>query len=270
MFLLMAGFIRLTPLPRFTNPEEVQGGFGALKYRQLIFGMGAIFMYVGGEVSIGSMMINYLELPEIAGLNETEASKFVAFYWGGQMIGRFLGAISLSKIENKWIKYAFMVAIALASFIVIGVTSDWSTAVLYSGFLVLNLVAFFFGGSLPHRTLYLFALINFSLLVVALTFTGSVAMWTVIAIGLFNSIMWSNIFTLAISGLGKHTSQGSSLLVMMILGGALLPLLMGFVADKMGVHMSYAVPLLSYIYIAFYGIDGYKPHKHHIDKTGKK
>jgi FHS family L-fucose permease-like MFS transporter len=79
--------------------------------------------------------------------------------------------------------------------------------------------------------------------------------------------MWSNIFTLAISGLGKHTSQGSSLLVMMILGGALLPLLMGFVADKMGVHMSYAVPLLSYVYIAFYGMNGYKPYKHHLVKV---
>jgi len=267
MFLLMAGFIRLTPLPRFTNPEEVKGGFGALKYRQLVFGMGAIFMYVGGEVSIGSMMINYLELPEIAGLNETEGSKFVAFYWGGQMIGRFLGAISLSKTENKWLKYALMIAIALASFVVIGVTSDWQTAGLYSGFLLLNLVAFYLGGSLPHRTLYLFALINLVLLVVALSFTGAVAMWTVIGIGLFNSIMWSNIFTLAISGLGKHTSQGSSLLVMMILGGALLPLLMGFVADMMGVHMSYAVPLLSYVYIAFYGMNGYKPYKHHLVKV---
>lgn len=267
MFLLMAGFIRLTPLPRFTKPEEVKGGFGALKYRQLVFGMGAIFMYVGGEVSIGSMMINYLELPEIAGLNETEASKFVAFYWGGQMIGRFLGAISLSKTENKWLKYALMIAIALASFAVIGVTSDWQTAGLYSGFLLINLVAFYLGGSLPHRTLYLFALINLVLLVVALSFTGAVAMWTVIGIGLFNSIMWSNIFTLAISGLGKHTSQGSSLLVMMILGGALLPLLMGFVADKMGVHMSYAVPLLSYVYIAFYGMNGYKPYKHHLVKV---
>ncbi len=270
VFFLMAGFIRLTPLPRFTNPDEVAGGIGALKYRQLVFGMVAIFMYVGGEVSIGSMMINYLELPEIAGLTETEASKFVAFYWGGQMIGRFLGAISLSKMQNKLLKSGLMVLVALVSFAVVGFVSSWETALVYGLFLVVNLIAFFFGGSLPHRTLYLFSGINLVLLVIALSNTGQVAMWSIVGIGLFNSIMWSNIFTLAISGLGKHTSQGSSLLVMMILGGALLPLLMGYVADQFGVHMSYAVPLLSYVYIAFYGASGYKPHLHHQSQIVEK
>jgi len=263
IFFLMAGFIRLTPLPRFTNPEEVKGGFGALRYRQLVFGMVAIFMYVGGEVSIGSMMINYLGLPEIAGLSETDASKFVAFYWGGQMIGRFLGAISLSKMKNQLLKIALMLGVALVSFGVIGFLSDWTTASIYGIFLIANFIAFMAGRGLAHRTLFLFALINVVLLVIALTNTGALAMWTVVGIGLFNSIMWSNIFTLSIAGLGKHTSQGSSLLVMMILGGALLPLLMGVVADAFSVHMSYAVPVLSYLYLAFYGIEGYKPHKHH-------
>mgnify|MGYP001824952144 CR=1 FL=1 len=104
VFILMAGIIRFTKLPRFTNPEETQTGFGALRYRQLIFGMIAIFMYVGGEVSIGSMMISYLGLDEIGGLTEVEGSNYVAIYWGGQMIGRFLGAISLSKMANKRLK----------------------------------------------------------------------------------------------------------------------------------------------------------------------
>jgi len=93
IFFLMAIAIRFTPLPRFTNPDEVAPGFGALGYRQLVFGMIAIFMYVGGEVSIGSMLISYLKLPEIGGLNDAQASVFVAIYWGGQMIGRFLGAV---------------------------------------------------------------------------------------------------------------------------------------------------------------------------------
>lgn len=259
IFLLMAGLIKATKLPRFTNPDEAKTGFGALKYRQLVFGMIAIFMYVGGEVSIGSMMISYLGLDQIGGLSEIEASKYVSIYWGGQMIGRFLGAISLSKTKNNSLKYVGMFLIPIAAFIVIGITNGLETALIYGVFLIINLGAFFMGKSLPHRTLYIFSFINIVLLVVALTNTGQIALWSIIAIGLFNSIMWSNIFTLAIAGLGKYTSQGSSLLVMMILGGALMPVLQGAVADGYGVHLSFMVPVISYIYIAFYGINGYKP-----------
>jgi len=261
VFLLMAVYIYKTPLPRFTQPEDEKTGFGALKYRQLVFGMGAIFMYVGGEVSIGSMMINYLGLPEIGGLSELDASKYVAFYWGGQMIGRFLGAVSLSDIKNKSLKYLYMAGIALLSFLVIGFSNGFDTALIYGIFLIMNLAAFTLGKSLPHRTLFIFALVNLGLLVVALTNSGTIALWSVIGIGLFNSIMWSNIFTLAISGLGKNTSQGSSLLVMMILGGAILPVMMGALADSIGVHYSLIIPLISYLYLAFYGANGYKPYK---------
>jgi FHS family L-fucose permease-like MFS transporter len=259
IFLLMAGLIKATKLPRFTNPDEIKTGIGALRYRQLIFGMIAIFMYVGGEVSIGSMMISYLGLEEIGGLSEMEASKYVSIYWGGQMIGRFLGAVSLSKMKNNSLKLLGMILIPVAAFIIIMLTNGTETALIYGVFLVINLLAFFLGKSLPHRTLYIFALLNIVLLIVALTNTGPVALWTIIAIGLFNSIMWSNIFTLAIAGLGKYTSQGSSLLVMMILGGAILPVFQGLLADNYGVHISFLIPVFSYIYIAFYGINGYKP-----------
>lgn len=259
IFLLMAGLIKATKLPRFTSPAEAETGFGALKYRQLVFGMIAIFMYVGGEVSIGSMMISYLGLDEIGGLSEMEASKYVSIYWGGQMIGRFLGAISLSKIKNQQLKIAGMFLVPIAAFIAIGITNGLITAFIYGIFLVINLVAFFMGKSLPQRTLYIFSFINILLLVIALTNTGQVALWCIIAIGLFNSIMWSNIFTLAIAGLGKYTSQGSSLLVMMILGGAILPVFQGMVADGFGVHLSFIIPVFSYIYIAYYGLNGYKP-----------
>jgi len=260
IFFLMAIAIRFTPLPRFTNPDEVAPGFGALGYRQLVFGMIAIFMYVGGEVSIGSMLISYLKLPEIGGLDDAKASVFVAIYWGGQMIGRFLGAVSLSSTK-KSTKYLIMTSISALAFVVIGLTTNFDSAVVYLIFLVINLIGFFIGKSMPHRTLYIFALINIVFLGIALSNTGETALWTIIGIGLFNSIMWSNIFTLAISGLGKYTSQASSLLVMMILGGALLPLLMGVIADNYGVHMSFIIPVFSYIYIAFYGISGYKPKK---------
>jgi FHS family L-fucose permease-like MFS transporter len=259
IFLLLALFIFIMPLPRFTVKEEVKKGFGALQFRQLRFGMPAIFMYVGGEVCIGSMMIGYLHLPEIAGLSAATASKYVAFYWGGQMIGRFLGAVSLSKMKNKVTKTGLMVIIPVLAFVVIWLTNGLHIALIYGIFLLLNLFMFFMGRSIPQRTLYLFALVNIILLITALMSTGPLAMWPVIGIGLFNSIMWSNIFTLAIDGLGEYTSQGSSLLVMMILGGAILPLLMGVVADAYGVHLAYVIPLFSYLYIAFYGINGYKP-----------
>lgn len=258
-FLLIAVFIKLIPLPSFTSPDERVKGFGALKYKQLVFGMIAIFMYVGGEVSIGSMIISFLKLPEIAGLNEIDASKYVSFYWGGQMIGRFLGAISLSNIKNKMLKYPLMVGVMLIAFLVIGFSMDFNTAAIFSILLAINFIAFIAAGSKANRNLYVFAIINIVLLLIVVGTSGSIALWSLVGIGLFNSIMWSNIFTLAIAGLGKYTSQGSSLLVMMILGGAILPLLMGLAADTFGVHNSFVIPIISYLYLAFYGLKGYKP-----------
>jgi len=210
------------------------------------------------------MMISYLGLEEIGGLSEIEASKYVSIYWGGQMIGRFLGAVSLSKTKNSSLKYLGMVLIPVAAFVAIMLAYGFETALIYGAFLVVNLLAFFLGKSLPHRTLYIFAFINIVLLAIALTSSGPVALWTIIAIGLFNSIMWSNIFTLAIAGLGRYTSQGSSLLVMMILGGAILPVFQGLLADNYGVHISFVIPVFSYIYIAFYGINGYKPKNEYV------
>ena len=138
------------------------------------------------------------------------------------MIGRFMGAGSLSDMKNKTLKLGLMVFIPLAAFLVIWFYSGIQTALIYSVFLVINLFAFLAGKSLPARTLFIFALIAIALLVVTLLTAGKIAMWSVIGIGIFNSIMWSNIFTLAIAKLGKYTGQGSSLLVMMILGGAIV------------------------------------------------
>lgn len=259
VFILITIFIKITPLPRITSPEDKLQGFGALKYKQLIFGMIAIFMYVGGEVSIGSMIINFVKLPEIGGFNETEASLYVSIYWGGQMIGRFLGAISLSNIKNRLHKYLIMLLVSITAFLAIGFIVDFSTALIYAILLTVNYFAFILGKSLANRTLFVFAIINIILLLIVITSTAEIALWSLIGIGLFNSIMWSNIFTLAIAGLGKYTSQASSLLVMMILGGALLPLIMGLLADSIGVHLSFIVPIFSYLYLSFYGLVGYKP-----------
>ena len=181
----------------------------------------AIFMYVGGEVTIGSLLVNFFGLPEIAGLGEIEASAFLSFYWGGTMIGRFLGAISLSSIaSNK--KFGLMTITAIATFFVIYGIVYLNTGISLkeiSPFLIfvgLNLLAFRLGNSNPQRTLAIFSGIVMILLTVVILTSGKVAFWSVIAIGLFNSIMWSNVFTLAISGLGKYTELCS--------GGLFVPL----------------------------------------------
>lgn len=129
-------------------------------------------------------------------------------------------------------------------------------------FIVLNYLAFILGKSLPNRTLLIFAMMAIILLITGISTSGMVALWSIVGIGIFNSIMWSNIFTLSIAGLGKYTSQGSSLLVMMILGGAIIPVIQGAVADSIGVHLSFIVPIACYLYIAFYGWKGYKQIKH--------
>lgn len=258
VFLLLALLVKVSRLPRLTSPVNIQRSAGALRYSNLVFGIVAIFMYVGGEVSIGSILISYLSLDNIAGLNEVDASTYVSFYWGGLMIGRFLGAVSLGTFKKPALKYMIMICIPLLAFLVIWYTSGIHQASIYSIFLVINLLAFFLGKSLPHRTLFIFALINISLLIITLASTGKTAMWSVIGIGLFNSIMWSNIFTLAIEGLGRFKSQGSSLLIMAVLGGAIIPVVQGSVADAHGVHASFIVPLFSFVYLAFYGLVGYK------------
>ncbi len=171
----------------------------------------------------------------------------------------------MSEIHNAVKKYSMMLIVAITVFfliyLVVWIESDFTfsfTNILpFTLFIALNFIAFILGRSLPARTLMVFALINVLLLVIALNSTGQIALWSLLSMGLFNSIMWSNIFTLAIDGLGKYTSQGSSLLVMMILGGAIIPVIQGFVADKFGVHSSFVVPILSYIYLAYYGWKGY-------------
>ncbi len=264
IFILLAVIIKITHLPKFTSSSTIEKGAGALKYRHLVLGMVAIFMYVGGEVSIGSVLINYMN--ELVGFTEMEAKSYLAFYWGGAMIGRFLGAISLSDKSNST-KTIGMIFTSIATFLIIyfavyiesGFTFGFMNIAPFLIFLVLNLVAFKFGRSLPGRTLMVFAIVVIVLLGTTLFTNGKFALWTILGIGLFNSIMWSNIFTLAIKDLGKYTAQGSSLLVMMILGGAVIPLIQGVVADALdGYHYSFFVPIFCYVYLVYYGWKGYR------------
>jgi FHS family L-fucose permease-like MFS transporter len=159
-----------------------------------------------------------------------------------------------------------MLAVAIVLFIIIfAITKiEFELVWYFLIFLVVNYFAFMLGKSLPARTLTIFAFFVMALLTIGIFGNGKLAMWSMLGIGMFNSIMWSNIFTLAIGGLDRYTSQGSSLLVMMIVGGAILPLLQGALADVAGVHYSLFIPLLAYLYLIFYGVSGYKVKKSEI------
>lgn len=259
ILLLVALLIYNVKLPSFQTEETETKGLGALKFPQLKLGVLGIFCYVGGEVAVGSFIISFLEKDYIMGLSEAVSKNYLAMYWGGAMIGRFLGAISLNHTISQTKKMIYMVVTAAAVFLliysIVDLTFDQMSFFLV--FLVLNFVAFLIGKSAPARTLAVFASINVLLLISAMVNQGELAMYSILGMGIFNSIMFSNIYTLGISGLGKYTSQGSSLLVMAILGGAIVPIVQGAIADTdpvYGVQHSFIVPVFCYLYIVFFGI----------------
>lgn len=255
--LLVAIIIALIKLPAFTNHETVDHAAGAFQFPQLTYGIVAIFMYVGGEVAVGSMMTNFVGLKDIANLPPGQASVYVSLYWGGLMIGRFTGSAALSDLSKRTkIALAFIIPAIVYPFLVFIFYRkgfDVKEVLPYIPFLFLLGLGFIASKFQPARTLMLFSIINIILITLTIFTTGKVALFTIVAVGLFNSIMWSNIFTLAIHNLGKYTSQGSSLLVMGILGAAVMPWVQGFVADHIGVQPSYFVPALCFAYLAFYG-----------------
>jgi FHS family L-fucose permease-like MFS transporter len=285
VFVLLAVFFKFVHVPSFTNTGTMEHGLGALKHPHTALGMLAIFMYVGGEVSVGSAIINYLGLPKLGGLGHEVASKFLAFYWGGLMIGRFMGAFALSAIRGM-LKHTLVILVPVVAFLVIAslpkiattlggvqmfntyfdasaianvnAVCSWGNVTHYGALLAVLLIAFFLGGASAHRMLVLFAGVIIGLLLTSMSTTGETAKWSILGVGLFCSVMWSNIFSLAIEGLGPQKSQASSLLVMAILGGAVLPPLQGWIADHWGIQPSFIVPMAAFAYIAFYGIYGYK------------
>ena len=200
-------------------------------------------------------------LQEIKGLSASEATIYVSLYWGSLMIGRYTDAISVFKLSETT-KKIFIALVPVATFFFIllifkikGVTGTidfYNIITCYIPFIIISVLAFYASKDKPARALLLFSLICIALLCISLNSKGELALWSIISLGLYNSIMWPAIFALAIAGLGKYTSQGSSLLIMAILGGALIPPLQGLVADKIGVHHSFVIPIFCYIYLAFY------------------
>jgi FHS family L-fucose permease-like MFS transporter len=260
ILLVLALLIKLVSLPTIKQQKAHPGG--ALSYRHLKLGALAIFLYVGAEVSIGSFLVNFFGLEKIAGMDESAASSYISFYWGGAMIGRFLGAISLSNMQNN-AKYMRMFLVSAFTFGLIYFVVDFRNSLAfrevipYVVFLILNYLAFILGKSMAAKTLTIFSIFPIALLMLSIFSSGTIAFWSVLGIGIFNSIMWSNIFTLAIKGLGDSTSQGSSILVMFIVGGAIIPFIQGLAADRVGLQLSFFVPMLSYFYLAWYGWKGH-------------
>jgi FHS family L-fucose permease-like MFS transporter len=257
--LLMVIF-RIVQLPSFTSEEHKEKNVGALSYPQLTLGILAIFFYVGAEVTVGSFMTGFVGLKEIKGVPPAAATIYVSLYWGSLMIGRFAGAVSVFKLPLKT-RRVLTAVLPVATFffilLIFKVRAGNQTFyirdfLIYLPFIVVSIIAFFIGEEKPAKTLLLFSVICILLLTLSLFTKGELAMWSVISLGLYNSIMWPAIFALAIAGLGKYTSQGSSLLIMAISGGALVPLLQGYIADHSNVHVSFIVPIFCYIYLGFY------------------
>jgi MFS transporter, FHS family, L-fucose permease len=271
IFLVVAGVFRFTNLPH-VGEGKVKHGFGALKHPHVYLGVFAIFMYVGGEVAAGSSIINFLGQKNIAGLSALDASKYVSLFWGGMLIGRFMGAVELSEMQHGRKRF-LLAAIPALAFLILGLVSSWNIATHYLPLLVLCWLAFQFGKAKPDQTLVIFSATIVLLLATAILTGGRLAMWSVVGVGLFTSIGWPNIFSLALDGMGTLKSQVSSLLVMAILGGAILPPVQGKIADvidaqiqaggagwlgdRSGIQIGFLVSLIAYAYVGFYGWKGH-------------
>jgi FHS family L-fucose permease-like MFS transporter len=256
VFAVLAVIFLFVHLPDI-GEGKIEPGVAALKFPHVDLGVVAIFLYVGGEVAVGSSIISFLGQPSVAGLTQLEASGYVSLFWFGMLIGRFMGAVELSDL-SVGTKRLLLAAIPLAAFVILVIIRGWATAQMYLPLLFLCWVFFQCGKSLPGRTLMIFSLAVVALLATAIFAGGKLAMWCVIGAGLFTSIGWSNTFSLAIEGTGIYKSQASSLLVMAILGGAILPPIQGHIADRWNLQVSYLVPLIAYVYVAFYGWKGHK------------
>jgi FHS family L-fucose permease-like MFS transporter len=208
LFAVLIGLFKLPPMPEAERHGHEGGSIW--KYTHLVLGAVGIFVYVGAEVSIGSFLINYFAQPDIGNLSELAASKYVSYYWGGAMVGRFVGSAILQKVKT-----GTLLGIAATAAVILVCTSMLTS--------------------------------------------GPIAMWSIILVGFFNSIMFPSIFTLGIAKLGPLTGDGSGLLIMAIVGGAIIPVAQGWIADNIGVHHAFILPVICYAYILYYGLRGSRP-----------
>ena len=242
-------------------------GWGAMRYPQLVLGMLGIFVYVGVEVTIVSNLSELLKQPDFGGYQSSEVAPFISMYWGSLMIGRWTGAISVFNLK-KTTQQIMMFVVPLVAFgIIIGVSaiSQYDVTPLYYYILCvfIQMGAFYISKNKPARTLLIFSILGVAAMLLGIFTTGNVATYAFLSGGLFCSIMWPAIFNLSILGLGKYTTQGSAFLIMMILGGGIIPPLQGKIADYVqsknpdligyGIHQSYWVAVLCFAYLAVFG-----------------
>jgi len=221
LLVLLALVIGISKLPKIESARHDLGqrvNDSLWEHRNLVLGAAGIFAYVGAEVAIGSFLVNYFSQPSIGGFSERTAAGYVSFYWGGAMVGRFIGSALLRRIKT-----GHLLAICAACTITLVTTSMLTS--------------------------------------------GALAMWSMLAVGFFNSIMFASIFTLGVSELGPLVGDASGILNMAIVGGAVVPLAQGFIADRIGIHHAFFLPIICYFYILYYGLIGSRPNSERLHRA---
>ncbi len=256
VFLLATILLGMAKLPHVTSEEAFEPGMGALKFPQMKWGMLAIFTYVGVEVTIQSNMGELLKQPAFGSLQSSQIDKYISLYWGSLMIGRWTGAIgafNLSKITKKLLTIILpFIAFAIILFVNHTKGNDVSDLYIYAIAVSVLVIGFLMANEKPARTLMIFGLIGMAAMFTGLFASGQTALFAFVSGGLCCSIMWPCIFAMSITGLGKYTGQGAAFLIMMILGGAIIPPLQGKLADSFGILTSYWLPVLCFAYLAFF------------------
>ncbi|MDX9947562.1 MAG: sugar MFS transporter [Bacteroidales bacterium] len=227
------------------------------KYPHVVLGALGIFCYVGAEVGTAAMLQRYFQ--EALGIANTQAAMMIALYWGGAMVGRFYGSFMLSDVKESK-KYIYTVLVLLlALFVGWFVRKEITDGLIFAGIAFVNYLAMRLGRGNASRSLAVFGLIAALLLVVVMLAGGPIILWLGLSVGFFNSIMFPNIFTLGVEGLDKgELSMASGLINTLIVGGAVIPVLMGLIADSMGVRFAFILPILCYLYIVFFALVGSK------------
>lgn len=248
--------------------QKKSDGWGAMKYPQLVLGMLAIFCYVGVEVSIGSNLSELLRQKDFGGFQSSQIAPFISMYWGSLMIGRWTGAISAFELKSTTKQILTFVVPLVAFGIILGVNIiyqyDMTPLYYYVVCVLIQIAAFYLTKDKPAKTLFVFSFLGVVAMSVGLMTTGTIATYAILSGGLCCSIMWPCIFSLSIAGLGKFTTQGSAFLIMMILGGGIIPPLQGKLSDYLqashtevagyGIHYSYIIPVFCFAYLVFFAL----------------
>jgi len=256
-FVLFALLLAFSKLPAIQNNEKVSFDLSVFKFPQLLLGMLAIFIYVGVEVGVQSNLPELMKQQEYLGLDASKTVHFISLYWGCLMIGRWTGAINAFNLNVKTRNTLSILMPILAFLVIIGVNAIKGSPVMdllyFFPFILLLILISFIVKQKPALTMLVFGGIAALMMLIGMATTGKISLFSFISAGLFCSVMWPCIFALSIAGLGKYTAQGSALLIMMIFGGAVIPWLQGKLSENIGIHSSYIIPLLCFVYLAYFG-----------------